>query len=815
MKILKFGGSSVGSAKKIKNVAEIISKSKKENKRIAVVVSAFGDTTDKLIKIGNLAAKGDTNYKKEFAWLLNKHVDIIEVFLENEHLDSTIKTFDLMKVELDSVLTGVFLIKELSLKTLDFIMSFGERFSAYIISEILNAQGINSECLDARNIIKTDDNFGFARVHIDITYNNIKKYFESHNDLQVITGFIGSSAKNETTTLGRNGTDYTASLIGAALNADVIEIWTDVDGFMTADPKKVKKSFPIDKMTYEEAIEMSHFGAKVIHPPTMRPALEKGIPIIVKNTFNQEFKGTVISTKTSSQFLVRGISSIDDIALLRVQGSGMIGVVGISERIFKCLAEENINVILISQASSEHSICFAVEPGNADKAKKAIEQEFSYEIWDRQVDEVKIERNLSAIAVVGENMRKTPGISGRLFQALGRNGINVIAIAQGSSERNISVVINRKDESKALNAIHEAFFLSDTKTLNLFIVGTGLVGSTLIGQIKEQSDFLLKERSLEINVIAIANTKKMFFDKEGIELDSWKDKLSYSQESMNLDKYIKRMKKLNLPKSVFVDCTASDEVSSRYDDILSSNISIVTPNKRANSGKYAQYQRLKKKASQHNVRFIYETNVGAGLPIISTLNDLLNSGDEVLKIEAILSGTLNYIFYSVSKGKKFSEAVFEAKKSGLSEPDPREDLSGLDMKRKLLILAREIGLPLELEDIYLESILPEECRKAKSIDDFFIELRKFDDTFEQCKLEAEKKNKVLRYVGTIEDKKAWASLQEVDEKHPFYSVSGSDNVVVFTTKRYKDNPLVIKGPGAGVEVTAAGVFADIIRIFYN
>lgn len=815
MKILKFGGSSVGSAKKIKNVAEIISKSKKENKRIAVVVSAFGDTTDKLIKIGNLAAKGDTNYKKEFAWLLNKHVDIIEVFLKNEHLDSTIKTFDLMKVELDSVLTGVFLIKELSLKTLDFIMSFGERFSAYIISEILNAQGINSECLDARNIIKTDDNFGFARVHIDITYNNIKKYFESHNDLQVITGFIGSSAKNETTTLGRNGTDYTASLIGAALNADVIEIWTDVDGFMTADPKKVKKSFPIDKMTYEEAIEMSHFGAKVIHPPTMRPALEKGIPIIVKNTFNQEFKGTVISTKTSSQFLVRGISSIDDIALLRVQGSGMIGVVGISERIFKCLAEENINVILISQASSEHSICFAVEPGNADKAKKAIEQEFSYEIWDRQVDEVKIERNLSAIAVVGENMRKTPGISGRLFQALGRNGINVIAIAQGSSERNISVVINRKDESKALNAIHEAFFLSDTKTLNLFIVGTGLVGSTLIGQIKEQSDFLLKERSLEINVIAIANTKKMFFDKEGIELDSWKDKLSYSQESMNLDKYIKRMKKLNLPKSVFVDCTASDEVSSRYDDILSSNISIVTPNKRANSGKYAQYQRLKKKASQHNVRFIYETNVGAGLPIISTLNDLLNSGDEVLKIEAILSGTLNYIFYSVSKGKKFSEAVFEAKKSGLSEPDPREDLSGLDMKRKLLILAREIGLPLELEDIYLESILPEECRKAKSIDDFFIELRKFDDTFEQCKLEAEKKNKVLRYVGTIEDKKAWASLQEVDEKHPFYSVSGSDNVVVFTTKRYKDNPLVIKGPGAGVEVTAAGVFADIIRIFYN
>ncbi len=815
MKILKFGGSSIGSAEKIKNVIEIISQSKKKNQHIAVIVSAFGNTTDELIKISKMAEKGDTSYKKELAQLESKHIDIVKAFIKNKQQDDVIEVFNSTKVELDNVLNGVFLIKELSPKTLDFIMSFGERFSAYIISEILKVQGINSEYLDARNLIKTDDNFGSAKVHIDTTYNNIKKYFESHNHLQIITGFIGSSLNEETTTLGRGGGDYTASIIGSALDAKEIEIWTDVDGFMTADPKKVRKSFSIDSMTYEEAMEMSHFGAKVMHPPTMRPAAEKDIPICIRNTFNPEFKGTVISKEAFPQLPVSGISSIDDIALIRVQGSGMIGIVGISRRLFKCLSKENINIILISQASSEHSICFAVDPHSANKSKKVIEKEFSYEIWNHQVDEVIIERNLSIIAVVGENMRKTPGIAGRLFQALGRNGINVIAIAQGSSERNISVVISKKDGSKALNAIHESFFLSDTKTLNLFIVGTGLIGSTLLRQIKEQSEFLSKERALEINTIAVANIKKMFFGENGIELNKWKERLNSSKESMNLNEYMKRMKELNLPKSVFVDCTASDEVVSYYDDILSSNISIVTPNKRANSASYARYQRLKEKAFKHNVRFLYETNVGAGLPVLSTLSNLLDSGDEILRIETVLSGTLNFIFSSVNKNKKFSEAVFEAKKLGLSEPDPREDLSGLDVERKLLILAREIGLPLEFDDISVESILPEECHKAKSIDDFFIELQKFDDMFELRRLGAEKKNKALRYVGIIENKKAWVSLQEIDDKHPFYSLTGSDNMIVFTTKRYKDSPLVIKGPGAGIEVTAAGVFADIIRIFHN
>jgi len=815
MKILKFGGSSIGSIEGIKNVIEIICHSNRKNQHVSVVVSAFDDTTDNLIKIGKLAEKGDITYKEQLAQVEKKHIDIVNTFIKNKRQRDVLEVLNTTRSELDNVLNGVFLIKELSPKTLDFIMSFGERLSAYIISEILKAQKIKSEYLDARNLIKTDDNFGYAKVYIDITYKNIKKYFQSHNNLQVITGFISSSLNNETTTLGRDGTDYTASIIGAALDASEIEIWTDVNGFMTADPKKVKKAFPIESMSYEEAMEMSHFGAKVIYPPTMRPASYKNIPIYIRNTFNPEFKGTLISDKTSSRFLVRGLSSIDDIALLRVQGSGMIGVAGISMRLFKALAERNINIILISQASSEHSICLAVEPRSANEAKKSIEKEFSLEIHEHQVDEVIIERDLSIIAVVGENMRETPGIAGRLFQALGKNGVNIVAIAQGSSERNISAVIRKKDESKALNAIHEAFFLSDTKTLNLFIVGTGLIGSTLLRQIKEHSEFLLKECSLEINTIALGNTKKMVFDENGISLNEWRKRLDTSLKIMDLNKFVKRMKELNLPKSVFVDCTASNEVVSHYEDILSSNISIVTSNKRANLSSYNQYRKLKEKTFKHNVRFLYETNVGAGLPVLSTLNNLLSSGDKILKIEAVLSGTLNFIFSSLSKNKKFSEAVLEAKELGLSEPDPREDLNGLDVKRKLLILAREIGLPLELDDISMENILPEKCQKAKSIDDFFIELQKFDNQFEERRLEAKKKNKVLRYIGNIENKNAWISLQEVDQKHPLYSLSGSDNMIVFTTERYKDRPLVIKGPGAGVEVTAAGVFADIIRVFYN
>lgn len=790
-------------------------RSKKENARLAVVVSAFGGVTDDLIKMSQEAADGNIAYKDALQKLERRHLEVVKRLIEGQNRKMVMAYVKLLINELENVLHGVFLVKELSVKTLDFIMSFGERLSVSIISECLKAKNIDAEFLDARKLVKTDENFGAAKIDIDGTYQNIKNYFESHYALQIITGFIGSTSKEQTTTLGRGGSDYTASLFGAALNATELEIWTDVDGIMTADPRKVQKAFPIENMTYEEAMEISHFGAKVIHPPSMQPASNQKIPIRIRNTFNPEFKGTVISEKSNTRFLVKGISSIDDIALLRVQGSGMIGVVGISNRLFGALARKNINVVLISQASSEHTICFAVEPNVANSAKKVIEEEFSLEILAHQVDKVIIEQNLSIVAVVGENMRRTPGIAGKMFQALGKNGVNVVAIAQGSSELNISAVIDKQDESKALNALHETFFLSDTQSLNLFVLGPGRIGSTLLGQIQAQSEFLSKEYALEVHIIALGNTQKMVFDENGISLHNWKDKLEQSTEKIVLNQFVARMKNMNLPNSVFVDCTDSDTIINHYQDILSSSISIVTPNKKANSGSYETYRRLKESALRHGVKFFYETNVGAGLPIISTLNDLLCSGDKMLKIEAVLSGTLNFIFTSFNAEKKFSDVVREAKARGFSEPDPRDDLNGLDVARKILILAREIGLPLELKDISIEQILPESCLSAKTVDVFLEQLKTVDNDFELRRREAEKNGKALRYMAVLENGKALISLQEVNNRHPFYSLSGSDNMIVFSTERYKDRPLVVSGPGAGAEVTAAGVFADIIRIFYH
>ncbi|HEX9934011.1 MAG TPA: bifunctional aspartate kinase/homoserine dehydrogenase I, partial [bacterium] len=625
------------------------------------------------------------------------------------------------------------------------------------------------------------------------------------------TGFIGSTEKNETTTLGRGGSDYTAALIGAALDAKEVEIWTDVDGFMTADPRKVKNVFSIESLSYEEAMELSHFGAKVVYPLALQPTSSLSIPIKVKNTFHPEFKGTVVGKKTPSAFLITGISSIDQIALLRVEGSGLIGVAGISARLFNALAKNRISVILISQASSEHSICLAVTPQAAESAQEAIEEEFRLEIQAGQVDPVVIERNLSIVAVVGENMRKTPGISGRLFQALGKNGVNVVAIAQGSSELNISVVIPQSDESKALNALHEAFFLSQTKTLNLYLLGTGLIGGTLLKQMQRQGKILPRTSDLEIKLIGLGNVDKMVFTEEGIPLAAWRNALEKGGP-IHLNRFVDKLKELNLPNSVFVDCTGSGDVVGLYEDIFRANISVVTPNKIANSGRYALYKQLKDCATRHGVKFLYETNVGAGLPVINTLNDLLASGDRILKIEAVLSGTLSYIFNTVSKEKSFSDVVMEARTRGLSEPDPRTDLTGLDVARKILILSREIGLTLEPEDVVLEPILSEACIKAEDLDAFFKQLEHEDAAFERKRAAVERKNQRLRYVATLENGKAFVSLKTVDPEEPFYSLSGSDNMIVFTTERYRDRPLVVKGPGAGAEVTAAGVFADILRI---
>ncbi|MCL5029655.1 MAG: bifunctional aspartate kinase/homoserine dehydrogenase I [Bacteroidetes bacterium] len=813
MKILKFGGSSVGDAERIKNVIEILKQSIEENKKIAVIFSAFQKVTDNLIKMSQLAAAGNTEYLEYYKKLEQRHISTAQEILAIKTQSGILAQLKFTLNELEDVLHGVYLVKELSARTQDFILSFGERLSAFIIAHALIDRNIDSEFLDARNLIKTDEAFGGAKVDFELTYNNIKEHFKSHKKLQVITGFIGSTNINETTTLGRGGSDYSASIFGAALDVDEIEIWTDVDGVLTADPKKVKKAFPLKGMTYEEAMELSHFGAKVIHPPTMHPAMEKKIPIRIKNTFNPSFEGTVINGHTNnSNFSIKGISSIDDIALLRIQGGGMVGVAGIAQRIFSALAGKQINIILITQASSEHSLCLAVLPKFAAAAKKAIQQELHYEIKERLILDPIVETNLSIIAVVGENMRRTPGIAGKVFQALGKNGVNIIAIAQGSSELNISAVISRDDEAKTLNALHDAFFLSIAKTVNLFIVGTGLVGGTLLKQIDNQTEFLAREYLLNVKIIGLANSRKMLIDSNSIDPLNWDKRINEDGIKTNLDSLIEEMKKLNLPNSIFVDCTASDKVSLRYKEILDSSISVVTPNKRANASSFDYYIQLKQSAIKHNVRFLYETNVGAGLPIISTLNDLVSSGDKVIKIEGVMSGTLSYIFNSYTNGKTFSQIVKEAKEKGFTEPDPREDLNGMDVARKLLILARETGLSLELKDIKVENLVPEAARNTKSVDEFFEKLKEFDHEFEEKRKWAESKGNVLRYVALLENGKAEISLQEVNDKHPFYSLSESDNIFALTTKHYQNRPIVVKGPGAGADVTAAGVFADVIRI---
>lgn len=813
MKILKFGGSSIGTPEKINNVVEIVKNCRNDYGKIGVVFSALHGITDKLILLSKLAAKGDQSYQELYKQIEETHLDAIKKIISVKNQSSVLTHVKLTLNELEDVIHGVFLVKELSLRTLDFVMSFGERISAFIIAKVFEDRNVEAEFLDSRDLIITDTTYGSARVIFEKTNDNVKTYFEKHKKLQIITGFIASSLEGQTTTLGRGGSDYTASIFAAALKAREIEIWTDVNGVLTADPKKVKKAFSIKSLTYEEAMELSHFGAKVIHPPTMQPALNKKIPIRIKNTFNPSFEGTIISEKGDSKaFSIKGISSIDDIALLRIQGSGMIGVAGIARRIFGALAAKKVSVILISQASSEHSICFAVLPQYSEDARKAIEEELRFEIKDKLVSEILIEKDLSIIAVVGENMRKTPGISGKVFQALGRNGINVVAIAQGSSELNISAVVPRVDEEKALNALHDAFFLTTSKTVNIFLVGTGLIGSTLLKQITHQKNYLSEEYNLSFKVIALANSKKMYFDTNGVNTDDWKSVLQEKGNRTNLGKFTERMRNLNLPNSIFVDCTASEEVTMFYKDILKSAISVVTPNKRANSKDYSFYQEIKDAARKHNVRFLYETNVGAGLPIIGTLKDLVSSGDRVEKIEGVLSGTLSYIFNSFTENKKFSEIIKEAREKGYTEPDPREDLNGLDVARKLLILAREIGLSIELKNIKVQNLIPPAVRNSKSIDEFFRILKNFDCEFDELRKKAEKKGNVLRYVARLENGSANIGLEEVPKTHPFYFLTESDNIFAFTTKHYKDRPIVVKGPGAGPDVTAAGVFADMIRI---
>lgn len=814
MKVLKFGGSSVATPDRIHKVIDILKGYYTRGEKFTVVFSAFGGVTDSLIQMSDKAASGDESYLHDFDTFRERHLEAAEALLQNKALKQVKPEFDENHEDLKSLLSGIFLVREVSPRTRDYVLSFGERNAAFLITHALRRAGIRAQYLDARKVVRTDKRFGHATVLLEETFREIADHYDLSPEVQVVTGFIGSTNSGLTTTLGRGGSDYTAALLAAALKAELLEIWTDVDGVLTADPRRVRKAFTVPRMTYQEAMEMSHFGAKVIYPPTIQPAASRGIPLVIRNTFRPEFPGTYISAEgdPDTRRAVKGISSISDLALLTLQGSGLFGVPGTAGRLFSSLAREGINVILITQGSSEHSISFALRPEVARQAVACLEKEFEYELRLNQIDPVKVEKDLSIVAVIGENMRYRPGISGRLFQSMGQNGVNVVAIAQGSSERNISVVVRREDEAKALNVLHEAFFLSDTKALHLYMVGVGLIGSTLLRQIQEHQEYLRAERQLELKVVGLANSKKMIFAEEGIDLEKWKENLLAAETDMSLPAFVEKMKSLNLSNAIFVDNTASDTVPGFYEHILDASIAISTPNKLAASSSLGLYQRLRAIASRRGVPFRYETNVGAGLPVLTTLHDLISSGDRILKIQGVLSGSLSFIFNQFGEGTSFSRIVQQAREGGLTEPDPREDLSAGDIARKITILAREAGYEMEREEVEVASILPPSCEAAESVDDFMQALAAADGHFEQIRAVAAEKGGRLRMIATLEDGSARIALEEVGPESPFYPLSGSDNMIVFTTDRYRDRPLVIRGPGAGAEVTAAGLFAEIIGI---
>lgn len=815
MKIVKFGGSSVGSGQSIKNVLSILQNKYASGEKFIVVSSAMSRVTNILTELAQIASEGK-DFKKGLIEIEQRHFTVIKEMITVKNQNPAFTQIKIFINEIEDLLQGVYSLRELSLQSKDLILSYGEKCSTFLLSQIAKQYFSESIYVDTSNLIKTDSNFGNARVHTPVTEHLLQEFYKEHShQILFFTGFIASNENNRITTLGRGGSDYTAAIIAAALDAEEIELWSDVDGMLTADPRVVKKAFSLSELSYTEAMELSYFGAKVIYPPAMIPAFRKKIPIVLKNTFNPSFKGTRIEEHTHKNvYPIRGISSIDEISLINITGSGMIGKIGFSGKLFSLLAREHINVILITQSSSEHSITFAIEPKDVHKAKQLFNSEFELELETNKLNPPIIEENLCVLAIVGENMKQTPGISGKLFQALGRNGINIHAIAQGSSEYNISVIIKRKNISKALNAVHDAFFTQLTKTLHVFSVGTGNIGATLLRQIDAQSDFLRENNGIEVKINGIANSRKMIIDEEGIDLTQWQERINKGETS-NLDEFIQKIKLLNLSNCIFVDNTASPITGTYYKELFESNVSVVTCNKIANSSSYKDYKDLKDTARRRGVDFFYETNVGAGLPIIRTLKDLMTSGDRIIKIEAILSGTISYIFNNFRGKTSFYEVVKKAHELGYTEPDPREDLSGKDFMRKMMILARDAGYQIEEKDVELGAILPESCFKAPSIDDFYEELKKSDSYFNELKEKAENENKVLRYIGKLEDGKASVNLEFVDASHPFYNLTGSDNIISFTTERYKFNPLVIKGPGAGAEVTAAGVFADLINVGAN
>jgi bifunctional aspartokinase / homoserine dehydrogenase 1 len=814
MKILKFGGSSIGTPERIRSVVNIIKKSKKEHGEIAVVVSAMEGVTNQLVDVSKQAFRGSQNYENILKELENRHMAAADELLGKNKNSQSHRFIAQSFHELQEFIHGIWILGEITDRTLDYVMSYGEKLSCAIIADVLNQSGLSAEYVDSRILIRTDLTYGSAQVDFTVTNWNILNHFKNKTALQIVTGFIACGPDNETTTLGRGGSDFTASILGSALDAKEIEIWTDVDGVMTADPRKVHSALSLEALTFEEALELSHFGAKVIHAPTMLPALHKRIPIRIRNTFHEQFTGTLISDQPSSlqRSSVKGIACIDKISLLKVTGEGILRTVGIASRIFAALARKDIEVTLITQSSSEHSICLAIASENIRTAREVVELEFRVELHHGQISGIIVESDCSMIAVVSEQVHNIPGVTGQVFETLGRNGIKPRAIAYGSSERNLALVLRQTDLQKGMNALHDNLFLSQQKTLNVFLLGPGLVGSALLELLQDQEEYARTTLHTCFKVAGIANSRKMIFNQQGIDLTQWRKLLADSTQASDPQEFVNQVQQFNAANSIVIDCTGVESAVQQYLSLLTASVSIITSSKLANTLSYDFYQQLRIISAQHGVQFRYSTNVGAALPIIDSIKSIVHNGDSVERIEAVLSGTLSFIFNNLNAGKKFSDAVREAQQFGYSEPDPRQDLSGMDIARKLLILVREAGFQMEMGDIVIEPYLPQHFFLETDIE---LALHEADKVLEYKKAIAKKNGCSLMVIAEFENHQGRIGLKEISPDHPFYHLSGNDNIVSLTTRSLYRQPLVVRGGGAGAKLTASGIFNDIINISHT